>query len=218
MVTRDEFWNIMKAYSARIWPTQIIFYIAAILFVVWIFLKSGKSQNVFIKLYLSVAFAWNGIMFYMILAKGLAGESHGNYVLGSLFILVSVLFVVDVFRQKMQFSLPVVGWRKYATLLLMMLVFCYPLFGMRSGQDFTSLIMPGTFPCPTTALGLLLLTIALPQVDKIIYILMLFFALPFTQFFQIAKYGVYEDIILFTIGIYSLVLLVRYWKRKNQFT
>jgi hypothetical protein len=118
----------------------------------------------------------------------------------------------------MQFSLPVVGWRKYATLLLMMLVFCYPLFGMRSGQDFTSLIMPGTFPCPTTALGLLLLTIALPQVDKIIYILMLFFALPFTPFFQIAKYGVYEDIILFTIGIYSLVLLVRYWKRKNQFT
>jgi hypothetical protein len=98
MVTRDEFWNIMKAYNARIWPTQIIFYIAAILFVVWIFLKSGKSQNVFIKLYLSVAFAWNGIMFYMILAKGLAGESHGNYVLGSLFILVSVLFVVDVFR------------------------------------------------------------------------------------------------------------------------
>jgi hypothetical protein len=218
MVTRDEFWNFMKAYSARIWPTQIIFYIAAILFVVWIFLKSGKSQNVFIKLYLSVAFAWNGIMFYMILAKGLAGESHGNYVLGSLFILVSVLFVVDVFRQKMQFSLPIVGWRKYATLLLMMLVFCYPLFGMRSGQDFTSLIMPGTFPCPTTALGLLLLTIALPQVDKIIYILMLFFALPFTPFFQIAKYGVYEDIILFTIGIYSLVLLVRYWKRKNQFT
>jgi hypothetical protein len=218
MVTRDEFWNFMKAYSARIWPTQIIFYIAAILFVVWIFLKSGKSQNVFIKLYLSVAFAWNGIMFYMILAKGLAGESHGNYVLGSLFILVSVLFVVDVFRQKMQFSLPIVGWRKYATLLLMMLVFCYPLFGMRSGQDFTSLIMPGTFPCPTTALGLLLLTIALPQVDKIIYIFMLFFALPFTPFFQIAKYGVYEDIILFTIGIYSLVLLVRYWKRKNQFT
>jgi hypothetical protein len=218
MVSRDEFWKIMEAYSSRIWPIQIIFYIAAILLVVWIFLKPGKFQNIFAKLYLSIAFAWNGIMFYMILAKGMAGESHANTFLGSLFILVSVLFAVDLFRQKMRFHLPTVGWQKYATLLLMMLVFCYPLFGMRSGQDFTNLIMPGTFPCPTTALGLLLMTIALPQVDKIIYILMLFFAVPFTPFIQIAKYGVYEDMILFIIGIYSLVLLARYWSSKNLIT
>jgi hypothetical protein len=78
--------------------------------------------------------------------------------------------------------------------------------------------MPGTFPCPTTALGLLLLTIALPRVDKIIYILLLFCAVPFTPFFQIAKYGVYEDVILFTAGIYSLALLVRYWRSKNLLT
>lgn len=157
-------------------------------------------------------------MFYMILAKGMAGDSHGNYFFGSLFIFVSVLFVIDLFRNKMQFSLPTVGWRKYATVLLMVLVFCYPLFGILSGHSFTSLIMPGTFPCPTTALGLLLLTIALPQVDKIIYILLLFCAVPFTPFFQIAKYGVYEDTILFTTGIYSLVLLVRYWRSKNPLT
>jgi hypothetical protein len=218
MVTIDEFWDIMQAYSTRIWPVQIIFYTIAILFVGWIFLNPGKFQNVFAKLYLSIAFAWNGIMFYMLLAKGMAGENHGNYIFGSLFILVSVLFMVDLFRQKMQFYLPSLGWRRYATLLLMMLVFCYPLFGILSGHGFTNLIMPGTYPCPTTALGLLLLTIALPQVDKIIYILMLFFAVPFTPFFQIAKYGVYEDMILFTIGIYSLVLLVRYWRTKNPIT
>jgi hypothetical protein len=71
---------------------------------------------------------------------------------------------------------------------------------------------------PTTAIVLLLLTIALPQVDKIIYILLLFCAVPFTPFFQIAKYGVYEDTILFTTGIYSLVLLARYWRSKNSLT
>jgi hypothetical protein len=75
--------------------------------------------------------------------------------------------------------------------------------------------MPGTFPCPTTALGLLLLTTALPQVDKIIYILLLFCAIPFTPFIQISRYGVYEDAILFAAGIYSLVLLLRYWKAEN---
>jgi hypothetical protein len=62
------------------------------------------------------------------------------------------------------------------------------------------------------ALSLLLLTTALPQVDRVIYILLLICAIPFTPFVQIARYGVYEDTILFATGIYSLVLLVRTWK------
>jgi hypothetical protein len=205
----------MQAYGASIWPTQIVFYIAGILLVGWLFLKPGMTQILLAKLYLSIAFAWNGIAFYMILAKGMAGDSHVNYVFGSMFIIVSVLFAVDLFRQKMQFSLPTVGWRKYAALMLMLLVFCYPLFGMAFGHSFTSLILPGTFPCPTTALGLLLLTMALPRVDKVIYILLLICAIPFTPFVQIARHGVYEDTILFTIGVYSLVLLLRHWKAEK---
>jgi hypothetical protein len=212
MVPREEFWRIMEAYGARIRPAQIIFYIAAILSIGWLLLKPGRVQSLLAKLYLSIAFAWNGIVFFLILARDMAGDSYGNYFVGSAFIIVSVLFAVDLFRQKMQFSLPTAGWRKYATLALMLLVFCYPLFGIAFGHGLTSLIVPGTFPCPTTALGLLLLTTALPQVDKIIYILLLFCAIPSPPLVQIPKYGVYEDAILFATGVYSLVLLLRYWK------
>ena len=218
MIAKDEFWHVMEAYGAQIRPAQIVFYIAAILFVGWLFLKPGTIQTLFAKLYLSIAFAWNGIAFYFILARDMAGDSYGNYVFGSVFIIVSARFAVDLFRQKMQFSLPTVGGRKYATWVLTLLVFCYPLFGMAFGHSFTRLIMPGTFPCPTTALGLLLLTIALPQVDKMIYILLLICAIPFTPFVQIARYGVYEDTILLATGIYSLVLLLRYWKAENLLT
>jgi hypothetical protein len=94
----------------------------------------------------------------------------------------------------------------------MLLVFCYPLFGIAFGHHFASLIMPGTFPCPTTALGLLMLTTALPRVNKIAYILLLLWAIPFPPFIQIPKYGVYEDAIMFISGVYSLILLLRYWK------
>jgi hypothetical protein len=94
----------------------------------------------------------------------------------------------------------------------MLLVFCYPLFGIAFGQHFARLIVPGTFPCPTTALGLLMLTITLPRVDKIAYILLLLWAIPFPPFIQIPKYGVYEDAIMFVSGVYSLILLLRYWK------
>ena len=212
MIPREEFWHVMAAYGAGISPVQIVFYIAAILCVGWVFLKPGKIPSLCAKLYLAIAFTWTGIAFYMILAKDMAGDSHGNYVFGAAFIVVSALFAVDLFRQRMHFSLPPTGWQKVFTLTLIALVFCYPLFGIAFGHHFPSLMVPGTFPCPTVALGLLLLTTALPQVDRVIYILLLICAIPFTPFVQIARYGVYEDTILFATGIYSLILLVRYWK------
>ena len=215
VVSRDEFWKIMGGYNSQIWPVQIVFYITAILLVGWLFLKPGKLPSLTVKAFLAIAFLWNGILFYMILARGMAGDSRGNYFFGSLFILVSVLFAVDLFNRKMQFALPQGGWQKYATLSLVVLIFCYPLWGMLFGHSLTTLIMPGAFPCPTTALALLLLTMALPRVDKIIYILLLFFAIPFTPFFQIARYGVLEDTILFMTGVYSLILLVKNWKPKQ---
>lgn len=143
----------------------------------------------------------------MILARGMAGGSQGNYFFGALFLVISALFVLDGFRGKMQFILPASGWRKYATLGWLVIVCCYPAFGLLAGHDLKSLIFPGTYPCPTIALALILLTMALPQVDKVIYILLLFLAIPFTPFYQIARYGVYEDVILFAAGLYSLVLL-----------
>jgi hypothetical protein len=205
----------MAGYGAGISPAQVIFYATAILSVGWVFLKPGRIQSLCAKLYLAIAFAWTGIAFYLVLARDMAGGSYGNYVFGAVFIVVSALFAVDMFRQRMHFSLPTAGWQKITTLVLTALVFCYPLFGIAFGHGFTSLIMPGTFPCPTVALGLLLLTTALPQADRVIYILLLICATPFTPFVQIARYGVYEDTILFTTGIYSLVLLVRTWKARR---
>jgi hypothetical protein len=212
MISAEAWWSIIEAYGARIWPAQAVFYIVAILLTGWLLLKPGQFQNWIIKLYLSIAFAWNGIVFFLILAKDITGDSYGNYFFGSIFIIVSVLFALDLFRQKMQFSLPAAGWHKYATLVLMLLVFCYPLFGIAFGHHFPSLIIPGTFPCPTTAFGLIMLTTALPRVNKIAYILLLLWAIPFPPFIQIPKYGVYEDSIMFISGIYSLILLLRYWK------
>jgi len=212
MIPVEEWWHIIEKYGDRIYPVQIIFYIIAILLIGWLILKPSKLQNILLKLYLSIAFMWNGIVFFLILAKDITGDSYGNYLFGFIFITVSVFFAVDIFRQKMQFSLPAAGWRKYSTLSLMLLVFCYPLFGIAFGHHFASLIIPGTFPCPTTALSLLILTTALPRINKIAYILLLLWAIPFPPLIQIPKYGVYEDTIMLAIGLYSLILLLIYWK------
>jgi hypothetical protein len=61
----------------------------------------GRVQSLFAKLYLSLAFAWNGIVFYMLLARDMAGGSYGNIFFGVVFLVVSVLFAADLFRQRM---------------------------------------------------------------------------------------------------------------------
>jgi hypothetical protein len=215
MIPAEEWWGIIGAYGAQIWPAQIVFYVLAVLLAAWLLLKPSQVRSWLITLYLSVSFAWIGILFFLILAKDITGDSHGNYIFGALFIIVSALFALDLFRRKMRFSLPATGWRRHATLALMLLVFCYPLFGAVFGHHLTSLIIPGVFPCPTTAFGLIILTTALPRVNKTAYILLLFWAVPFPPLIQIPKFGVYEDAIMFICGIYSLVLLLRYWKVKT---
>ena len=216
MIPKQEWWSIIEAYGTQIWPAQVILYVGAVLVVVWLLTRHGRVQNSFTKLYLSIAFAWNAIVFFMILAKGITGNTYGNYFFGSIFFLVSVLFMVDLFRQKMQFRLPKAGWRRYTTIALSILVLCYPILSMALRSNLSGSIIPGSFPCPTTALGLIMLTTALPRANKIAYIFLLLWAIPFPPLIQIPKYGVYEDTIMFASGVFSLILLVRYWKARNQ--
>jgi hypothetical protein len=209
MLSAERWWEIIGTYGAGVWPAQAIFFIVSAALVLFLIFKPGKVATALMKLYFCLAFGWNGIVFFMIIGKDLVG----NYFFGSLFTLVAILFAVDLFRGRIQFRYPEPKWQKYLMLALMLIVFCYPLISLVSGHYFPRIIIPGTFPCPTTALALLLLTTALPRVDKIMYVILLFWAIPFPPFIQIPRYGVYEDSIMFIIGIYSLIMLVRHWKK-----
>jgi hypothetical protein len=209
MVTAEKWLSIVENYSNTIWPAQIIFYIVALLITGRVLLKPTNLSIKFLNLYFVVVFAWNGILWYFTLAKDMAGDSYGNYFFGAIFLAVSVLFAIDIFRRKMRFRLPVDGWQRYIAITLLVLVFCYPLLGMIGGHDVSRLMYPGTYPCPTVALGIVMLVTTLPKVDIILYMLLLFLAIPFTPFIQIHRYNVYEDIVLFVSGVYGLIMYLR---------
>jgi len=136
-----------------------------------------------------------------------------SYFMGLLFAVAAILFAVDIYRRKIVFCLPQASWQRWFTLILVLIVFCYPLFSIAIGRSFHTIIFPGTLLCPTTALALVLLTTALPRVDKIIYFILLFFSMV-PIFSQLPKYGVYEDTIMLGTGIYSLIMLATHWKEK----
>lgn len=210
MLSADEWWGILGSYGVTVWPAQVVFFLAAVLIALLVFLKPGSAANTLVRLYMALSFGWIGVLFFFVLGKGL----KGNYFFGSLFIIVAILFAFDLFKQKMAFRPPIDGWQRYLTAMLMLVVLCYPGFSLLFGHQFPRLIVPGTFPCPTTALALLLLTFALPRVNKIIYIILLFWAIPFPPLIQIPKYGVYEDSIMLAVGVYSLIMLLKNWREK----
>jgi len=193
------------------YPT--VFFIIAIVLIAWLFLKSSKLSNALVKLYFVFSFGLSGPLFFMVFYSKSSGLVE-SYFMGSLFAVVAILFAVDIFRQKIVFHLVQANWQRWVTLILTLLVFCYPLFSIALGHYFPRILFPGTLPCPTTTIALVLLTTALPRVDKIIYFILLFFSILSAAFFDIPKYGVYEDGIMLGIGIYSLVMLVTHWRDK----
>ncbi|MEW6664926.1 MAG: DUF6064 family protein [Thermodesulfobacteriota bacterium] len=208
MLPANEWWGILGAYGAAVWPAQALFYGGGWVLLVFLFRSPKAIFSLLMKSYLALSFGWISVVFFLTLGKGLAGSSF----FGIVFVVIAILFAVDVFRQKMVFRLPEGGWQRALTLCLALTVMGYPLFSLALGRPLEKTIVPGTFPCPTTALALVLLTTALPRVDRVLYILLLFWAIPFPPLIQIPRYGVYEDTIMLMVGVYSLVMLVKYWK------
>jgi len=211
MLPANEWWGILGAYGAAVWPAQAVFYLAGLVFTAFVFRSRKPIASVLMKLYLAFSYGWISLVFFFTLGKGLAGRTF----FAALFMVIAILFAVDSFRQRMEFRLPEVAWQKNLTPWLTLIVWCYPLLSIALGRPLKEMLLPGIFPCPTTALALVLLTTSLPRVDKVLYILLLFWAIPFAPFIQIPRYGVYEDTIMFGAGIYALVMLVRQWNKKT---
>ena len=132
MLSAEQWWEIIRAYGAAVWPAQSIFFIGTSSLVLLVCLKPGRTVDTLTRLYLMLSMGWIGIVFFLILGKGLAG----NYFFGALFTIVAILFAVDLFRQKMQFHLPTVKWQRYTTIVLSLAVLCYPLVSMALDHRF----------------------------------------------------------------------------------
>ena len=109
-----------------------------------------------------------------------------------------------------EFKLPDANWKKYLTVLWVLLVFLYPLFGLPLGHTYPKMLTP-VMPCPLTVFALATVASATPMVDRKIYILLLLWALAGLPK-CLGVLDCYEDCILFAAGIYGSIILVKDWK------
>jgi len=206
MPTTETFWNQMGAYNEATFPVQIIMVVIAMILIYFIFAKPSNKANNFMKVFLSFAFAWNGIVFFLIYAK----SAISTFFAAPLFIIVAILFVVDIFTKKIEFRLSSIKQQKYITIFWVLLAFLYPLIGLTLGHFYPKVCMP-LAPCPLTVLAIALVTAAIPKVDKKVYVLLLPWALMSLPK-CLGALECYEDCILFGAGVYGLIMLIKNWK------
>jgi hypothetical protein len=162
------------------------------------------------KVLLSFAFAWNGVVFFLVYADGPVYD----FFFAPLFIIISILFAVDIFAKQIEFRLPEGWWRRYATLFWILLWLFYPLVGMALGRGFPRVCTPMN-SCPSTVFAISLVVAAIPKVDKKVYIMLLPWALMGLPK-CLGMYQCYEDCILFIAGVYGLAMLIANWRAIGQ--
>jgi hypothetical protein len=205
MPTTEAFWNQMAAYNEATLPVQIVMMIVAVVLTYFVSARPSIRVNTLMRSFLLFAFAWNGIVFFLIFAWSIISAAAS-----ALFVIIAILFALDIFKKKIEFRLPAAGWQRYVTILLILLVFLYPVIGMALGHSYPKTCMPMA-PCPLTVFAIALVAAAIPQVDRKVYAFLLPWAI-LSLPKCVGALDCYEDCILFAAGVYGLVLLVKNWR------
>jgi hypothetical protein len=209
MVSAEEFWTQVAAYNEATWPMSIAMSVAAAFLAYRVFVRPGARTDIWMKAFLSFAFAWNGVVFFLVYVKNPISTFSGV----PLFIIVSLLFAADIWVTRTHFRPPVAAWKRGVTAVWIVLVFLYPMMGWLLGHRYPRTLLP-VFPCPLTVFAIAVVAAAAPKVDKKVFILLLPWALlGLPKCF--GALDCYEDCILFASGIYGLVELIRTWKTQE---
>jgi hypothetical protein len=210
-MSAETFWARVGLYNEAWWPLQAILIVFAVFLIYRLIAKPGPRTDVWIKAFLSFAFAWDGIVVFLVYLRNPISMGIGT----PLFVLVAILFAVDIWAQKTAFNLPDTRWGRALTFVWLALVMCYPLIGwVFLGHAYPQTLLP-TMPCPLTVFAITLVAAAAPRVDRKVFVALLPWALlGLPKCF--GALDCYEDCILFVSGVYGLIVLIRSWKTRTS--
>ena len=202
-MSAETFWTRVGLYNEALWPVQAVFITVAVYLTYRVMTKPGPRTDMWMKAFLSLAFAWDGIVVFLIYLRSPISMVTGV----PLFILVAILFAIDVRAKKTAFRPSGTRWKRAVTFTWLLLVALYPAVGwVFLGHAYPRTLLP-TMPCPLTVFAIALVAAAAPTVDRKVFVALLPWALMgLPKCF--GALDCYEDCILFASGIYGLVVLI----------
>lgn len=210
MTETEIFWNYIGTYNNAIFPMQIITMIVAVVLTYFLFVKPGSTINKLMKAYLAFTYAWIGVVFFIILVPSSLKPDFP--ILGILFIIIALLFAIDIFAGKIEFELPKTEGKRLFTLFLIISAFIiYPVIEWSIGHRYPLTPLFGVLPCPTNIFSIALLGGAIPKVDRKVFSLLLIPAM-LAGIRAPIEHGAYGDFLLLFAGIYGLIMLIKNWR------
>jgi len=206
MLPKNEWWEIIANYNQSIFPLQWIVLLILVGVTLYLMVGEQKKANIIIKSSLCLINAFIGVKFFL-LNEGFPLPLRTSQ--GILFLAISLFIGLDLKYKKLNFQFPKSGFKRMFFIFGMIVMMIYPFVGGILGKDMNYWIVLGTLPCPTTAYTLLLFITAKKRENKILFLLLLIWAVPFPPLVQIPKYQVYEDGIMFVLGLIGLGYLIK---------
>lgn len=203
----NEWWAVIRSYNERIFPMQFIALLVIMVMAYLVLWKPSRTMSKVFKAYFGLTNLWIGLGFFILLGEGF--KPPLNYSQGFLFVCIGALWLSDLYFDHLKLEKIDERRNRWVYTALLSILWFYPVVGLLRGEGIPSMILPGTLPCPTTAVGLVVLMAALPQRKRLLTLLMLVWAIPFPPLVQIPKFGVYEDSLMLLTGVVMLVLWLR---------
>lgn len=213
MLNATEWWAIIRNYGDVLYPIQFIIMGLGIVLVAYFTLANEEKGSRYLKVYIGGTCLYIAGVFFLALGRDF--PTPLKELQAFLFFSIGSLFLWDLKKNTIQFILPKTPWKKAVFWLMMVSILVYPGVGFITSRPPVEWIVPGAYPCPTTAFALVLMIFARPNKAHLLYGLLLIWAIPFAPFIQMPMYGVYEDGIMFVIGIIALVVKIMSLKKKT---
>lgn len=194
---KELFWKTISDYNQATWIYQILICIVGLILTLLLYKKPGKTVKLLMKGYLAFCFGWIAIVFFFTFGT----EEIGKMKTTVLFAVISILWIVDIFINKVTFERET-RYNKL-TYLFYALFACYPLFSILFGNSFPSLVV-WLMPCPLTTFALTLLAAFSKKTNYALLVLLILWGL--TGIPKIFIFDVPEDFILGLAGFMGIAV------------
>lgn len=200
--TSEQFFQVISDYNTTLFPAQIIIPIVG-LFILGLLHSNIKHKDKTIGLFLGFVWLWIGIVYHLAFFTSIIKAAYG---FGVLFILQGMFFIIEVFRNKLQFHIKksIKDYIGYFFIIFGLII--YPVISYLLESSFSKTITLG-LPCPTTILTFGFLMLSGKKLSKYLIIIPIIWAIIGTG--AATKFGVYQDYLMPLAAVVTTIFVLK---------
>lgn len=101
MMALKTWLSIFTSYNTTFFPAHVIFYVIALGAFIFTLVKPGAITNIIMKSVLALLWAWTAVLFFIL---HYAPENNAGYTFGVVFLILTIMFMTDIFLKKLDFD------------------------------------------------------------------------------------------------------------------